>query len=113
MLGSGAGYMRSQLGSMRSALSIYYGDLGGQYPADLDSLNQKYRSAIPELWGGGETAYDVPHARGNGVAYYDEKKAGDTGKWGYWISRSTSGMDAAIWIDCTHADPNGVSWNQY
>src|ERR1035437_2659925 len=46
---SGEGASKGNLGAIRSALSIYYGDMEGQYPADLASLtvSGKYLSNIP------------------------------------------------------------------
>src|SRR5438105_2253414 len=47
---SNEGSTKGNLASLRSALSVYYGDMEGQYPADPVSLtvNGKYLSAIPE-----------------------------------------------------------------
>src|SRR5262249_45287569 len=43
------GETKGNLGAIRSAISIYYGDMDGQYPADLLglSLNKKYIASIP------------------------------------------------------------------
>src|SRR5580704_14267389 len=43
------GSTKGNLGSIRSAMSIYYGDMEGQYPADMASLTVagKYLAAIP------------------------------------------------------------------
>ena len=47
------GSAKGNLGSMRSAVSIYYADTEGSYPADLSVLlnNAKYLAAIPTLKG--------------------------------------------------------------
>src|SRR5271155_1123123 len=49
VLKSKEGATRGSLGSIRSALSIYYGDMEGQYPSDPSSLtiNGKYLNSIP------------------------------------------------------------------
>src|SRR3989442_6815513 len=46
---SSEGASKGNVGSIRSALSIYYGDMEGQYPADLSSLTVagKYLSSVP------------------------------------------------------------------
>ena len=45
------GATKGSLGALRSALSIYYADMEGQYPADMNSLttNGKYLSTIPTV----------------------------------------------------------------
>src|SRR5947199_9410501 len=46
---SGEGASKGNLGALRSAMSIYYGDLEGQYPATTDALTVggKYLGQIP------------------------------------------------------------------
>src|SRR3954465_10374062 len=46
---SSEGASKGNLGSIRSALSIYYGDMEGQYPSDMASLTVagKYLAAVP------------------------------------------------------------------
>ena len=46
---SGEGSSKGNLGALRSALSIYYGDMEGQYPATLNGLTiaGKYLGTIP------------------------------------------------------------------
>ena len=46
---SGEGASKGNLGSIRSSLSIYYGDMEGQYPMQLAALTiaGKYLSALP------------------------------------------------------------------
>src|ERR1700677_4700350 len=46
---SGEGASKGNLGSIRSSLSIYYGDMEGQYPSRLGALTVagKYLSVVP------------------------------------------------------------------
>src|SRR5438045_1305174 len=46
---SSEGASKGNLGAIRSALSIYYGDMEGQYPADMAAMtiNGKYLTTIP------------------------------------------------------------------
>src|SRR3954464_9793574 len=46
---SSEGASKGNLGALRSAMSIYYGDLEGQYPATVDALTigGKYIGAVP------------------------------------------------------------------
>src|SRR2546421_1082483 len=47
---SNEGATKGNLGAIRSALSIYYGDLEGQYPSDVTALTTsgKYLASIPK-----------------------------------------------------------------
>src|SRR5579872_2102361 len=46
---SGEGASKGNLGSIRSSLSIYYGDMEGQYPTQLSGLTVagKYLATVP------------------------------------------------------------------
>ena len=89
---SGEGATKGNLGALRSALAIYYGDAEGQYPATLDALvGPKYIPAIPKaktsahmetaIW----TAYgaDVCTGKTEYGTEIDSTKIKDTGGWGY------------------------------
>ncbi len=123
------GKTKGNLGALRSALSIYYGDMEGTWPSELKSLTVagKYISAIPKAsapnyhasvdsvaqnWGG-----DFP--MGCGAAYFT-----DVGYWAYWDDRAgtCAGMAPAgqrertmgeLYILCTHTDTKGSFWTSY
>ncbi|MEQ1919160.1 MAG: prepilin-type N-terminal cleavage/methylation domain-containing protein, partial [Elusimicrobiota bacterium] len=48
---SSEGQVKGNLGAMKSALSIYYADMEGYYPDDVNSLtiNGKYLATIPSV----------------------------------------------------------------
>jgi uncharacterized RDD family membrane protein YckC len=110
---------KGRLAELRSALSIYYGDAKGVYPADLNALAPKYLPEIPET-----RAPDHPGAAG--VEVYGAEVCGgandpgglvaaklrDTGKWGY-VAAPKSPCDGKLFIDCTHPDLKGVAWYTY
>jgi uncharacterized RDD family membrane protein YckC len=102
---------RGRLGSIRSALSIYYGDMEGQYPDDLASLTAgaKYLSSMPVA----ETG-DI-HPDSNRVRAYPSRSqasGADEGGWGY--ANDPSGADfGSIWVNCSHTDSKGTAWNSY
>lgn len=112
MRDSGVGYMAGNLGSIRSALSIYYGDMEGQYPGDLNSLtiSGKYMSVIPRTWAGGETAYDVPHQPTQEVRHGSAPV--DAGGWLYNNIQGNANIGTVV-IDCTHTDIRGRVWMDY
>src|SRR5947208_1400171 len=60
------GTAKGNLGTMRSALSVYYGDMDGTYPVDVGNLNSltassKYLQVIP-LVALPRTSYSIGHA---------------------------------------------------
>lgn len=109
---SGVGYMTGNLGSIRSAISIYYGSMEGQYPADLNSLTiaGKFMPEIPTAWGGSETAYDVPHRPTKEVRHGSVPSDG-----GGWLYNNIKGNEkiGTVIIDCTHTDIKGRVWANY
>ena len=107
------GAAKGNLGSIRSALSIYYGDKEGAYPKSLDELPSKYLAAIPVL--------DLPDHKPNsewravkGVSTMDDLKTKlkDTGQWLY-VGDSSAKMNGTIVIDCTHVDSRGRPWHGF
>ena len=71
----------ANLGTIRSAVSIYYGDTEGNYPTTLEQLVPRYLRQLPPV---------VTKSRGIqfGVTYYKSfpksiREVKNTGKWGY------------------------------
>jgi hypothetical protein len=101
------GQAKGSLGSIRSALAIYYGDTEGNYPANLDALVPKYIESIPliELPGHQKTSKVtiIKSAKGNTpVAYVKE-----TGGWLYFADPSASDLYGSVYLDCSHKDSKG------
>ena len=111
---------KSRLGALRAAISVYFSDAKGHYPADLNVLAPKY---ISEIAPAGAPAH--PGAAGFEV-YGAEVCSGskelgrelvaaklrDTGKWGLVVAPQAP-CDGTIFIDCTHADSKGGAWYTY
>lgn len=110
------GAAKGNLGAVRSALSIFYGDLEGRYPSDLSelTLNGKYLSAIPSIEVGGHkrtSSYRVIRsAAGNIDGLIPQLK--DTGGWAF-VSSPGSSQNGTVVIDCTHTDSRGMQWFRY
>jgi type II secretory pathway pseudopilin PulG len=126
---SNEGKMKGNLGSMRSALTIYYGDMEGVYPSDLNSLtiSGKYMGAIP--------AVAVPNYHGSTQVIRHNLVTNpfgcgggymlDTGEWIYWSdagalcgsSPAPAGqrqrVQGELWIACSHTDTKATQWSQY
>jgi prepilin-type N-terminal cleavage/methylation domain-containing protein len=104
---SNEGATRGNLGAVRSALSIYYGDMEGQYPDNPYALtiNQKYLRAIP-------TAKAPPYHTDSNTVSLITSQTVDGGGWGYNNS-ATSDALGTIWTKCTHTDTKSKNWSEY
>lgn len=98
---------KAGLGAIRSALSIYYGDMEGQYPSNLAALTigGKYLSALPAI--GPLGLHPASNAVRNGTVPTDE------GGWLYDDSPVRSPNAGSVLINCTHTDAKGSSWTAY
>ena len=103
---SNEGATKGNLGAVRSALSIYYGDLEGVYPANPEQLSVlgKYLSAIPKA--------KSPPYHNDGSAFNIGTGLSDTGGWSY-NNLSTDANFGAIFVNCTHTDSKGNNWSTY
>jgi Tfp pilus assembly protein PilE len=109
--------VKGSLGSVRSAVSIYYSDNDGYFPSDLNiglTTNSKYLQAIPTITIPPVTATNNPGHPGSnlinpeadGTAVTDDTN----GIWWY----TNSGDDLGnIAIACTHLDTKGNVWTSY
>ena len=103
---SNEGASKGNLGSIRGALSIYYGDLEGQYPNDLTSLtlSGKYLSAVPQS--------KAPNYHTDVSTTYNQTTANDAGGWTYNNTTGDANM-GTVWVNCTHTDTKGSIWTAY
>ncbi len=103
---SNEGNVYGNLGAMRSAISIYYADLDGQFPSSVGVLtvSAKYIKAFPEI--------RVPNYHAKTGAIAETTTRGDTNGWGYNNVPSNSNF-GAVWVDCTHTDSKGSIWTGY
>ena len=99
--------VKGKLGSLRSALTIYYSDNEGNFPgADfLASLTigSKYLDAIPTI--GIPTAPDHPPS--NGVHQNTPGEWVGNRAWLYLGFNGTGSLN----VFCTHTDSNGTTWS--
>jgi prepilin-type N-terminal cleavage/methylation domain-containing protein len=109
------GRTKANLGTIRSALSIYYGDMEGSYPigaaanvlADL-ALSGKYLVAVPNA--------DLPRT-GNNSGHPSTNTAvtsaaTDAGGWVY-ENRTTVSTWGRVAVNCDHMDTRGTVWSVY
>jgi general secretion pathway protein G len=108
---SAEGTSKGNLGGIRSALSVYYGDMEGQYPADLASLTvvSKYFQAIPVA--------KAPNYHSDNSVIEEQAAADDQGgsPSGGWVydNIATDPNVGVIWVNCTHTDTKGTTWTSY
>ncbi len=111
------GSTKGNLSSLRSAISVYYADNDGLFPADnlaCLTVNGKYLKEIPQVYVPGH------HNKNNIVQDNDNWGMGamgfvDTGAWLYW--NWTMDLDPRhqgdVWVGCTHTDTKGVYWTTF
>lgn len=97
---------KGNLGAIRSALSIYYGDPEGQYPDDIAALTigGKYLTSIPAV--GPLDNHPASSKARLGSQLTDE------GGWLYNNSAKDANV-GVVMINCTHTDVKGTVWASY
>ncbi len=103
---SSEGASKGNLGSIRSALSIYYGDMEGQYPSDLASLTiaGKYLSSVPVA--------KAPNYHSDSSTINNATSSNDGGGWSYNNTVGDANL-GTVWVNCTHTDTKGSVWTTY
>ncbi len=105
---------KSNLGVIRSALSIYFADNSDIYPSDdLACLVDKYIPKTPGSW---TPPY---HTESTTVENNDDLGMGailatDNGQWKYWNWQTAGGREwGDVWVGCTHTDIKGAYWTSF
>ena len=109
------GAAKGNLGAIRSALSIYYGDQQGVYPKSLSQLtdNAKYLAHIPKIKVGDHPESDSVLVV-TGIKDMSELKGKLTDKGGWaFVADPASPLAGTIVINCTHRDTRGTEWYRY
>ena len=105
---SGEGASKGNLGSIRSSLSIYYGDMEGQYPTQLAGLTVagKYLATVPNA--------KTPNYHTDASTEADGTLVGivDGGGWAFNNIVSDSNLGNMV-VKCTHTDTKGSIWTSY
>ena len=105
---SGEGATKGNLGSIRSAVSIYYGDMEGVYPADVTALtiSGKYLTSMPPA--------KLPnyHSDRNWANFGLFTAMSGDGGWYYNNVAGDANVGQTV-VNCTHTDSKGSLWSQY
>ena len=105
------GASKGNLGSIRSALSIYYGDMEGMYPSQLGGLTVagKYLSTIPLAKA---PNYHQETATESDGLLLPANAITDAGGWAYNNVAGDSNT-GGLAVNCTHTDTKGSIWTSY
>jgi prepilin-type N-terminal cleavage/methylation domain-containing protein len=106
------GRTKANLGTIRSALSIYYGDTEGWYPTTASSLDaltigQKYLQALPRA-DLPATVQSAGHSAINDVG----NTPNDTAGW-YYNNTNGNATWGTVQVRCTHNDLRAAAWSSY
>jgi general secretion pathway protein G len=105
---SGEGSTKGNLGTMRSAVSIYYGDMEGVYPNGLAALtiSGKYLTSIPVT--------RLPNYHGD-VAFTNAGLfTAMSGDGGWYLDNVAADANVGqIIVNCSHTDSKGTVWSAY
>jgi prepilin-type N-terminal cleavage/methylation domain-containing protein len=109
------GRTKANMGTIRSALSIYYGDTEGWYPVagggnDLVILTTggRYLQSIPKA--------DLPrttNCAGHGSVNTETNTAQDTAGWYYDAGGAGSSTWGKVMVNCSHQDLKAKIWTSY
>jgi prepilin-type N-terminal cleavage/methylation domain-containing protein len=95
--------VKGSLGSVRSAVSIYYSDTEGVFPADATNLstalctNEKYLTVLPFM--------SIPAPANHGQTNSASVSLADGSGWFYASS------DGRVAVACTHTDTKSSTWS--
>ena len=108
---SGEGASKGNLGAIRSALSIYYGDMEGQYPSVLAGMTVagKYLAVVPNAK---TPNYHTDKSTENDGSLTLAATINDAGGWAYnnVIGDTNIGNMS---VNCSHTDTKGSIWTSY
>jgi len=108
------GRTKANLGTIRSALSIYYGDTEGWYPTTAANLTDlttsgKYLQNVPNA-DLPKTANSAGHSATNTVV---NAIADATAGWYYNNGGASANGWGAVAVNCTHNDLRSIVWSTY
>lgn len=109
------GKTKGNLGMIRAALSVYYGDHQGIYPQKVEELLPQYMGSVPPILLPG-----TGHSASVQVLVLTQVKdeadlrsqLKDSGQWVY-VADPYSPERGMFLIDCIHSDLKGNPWSRY
>ena len=119
---------KGTLGSLRSAVSIYYGDTEGIYPGNLFVAITSGAKYMPNISGVASLGvYNIPanasNSNGHGTVNASRDASvlsasvtslpNDGASTAPLFYNSTSSVSGEVYINCTHADAKGSIWTSF
>ena len=103
---SSEGASKGNLGSIRSALSIYYGDMEGQYPFQLAALtlSGKYLATVPNA--------KTPNYHSDKATEVNASSSNDAAGWLYNDLSGDPNLGTVL-VNCTDTDTKNSIWTTY
>lgn len=104
------GTTKGNLGTIRSALAVYYSNMTTQYPAELAVLTvgNSYLNSFPKSNPEPYHESSAAIVEGTGRTATD-----DTGGWGYSNDSGDLTNFGIVWVNCTHTDSKNEFWTRY
>jgi prepilin-type N-terminal cleavage/methylation domain-containing protein len=114
---SSEGASKGNLGALRSAMSIYYGDMEGTYPGNMTALTLggKYLTVVPPAkapnYHPDLATVVLLAAEADNIAVANADPT-NTGGW-YYNNQATNANVGNSLVNCTHTDTKGSIWSGY
>jgi len=107
------GATKGNLGTIRSSLSIYYGDTEGYYPTDVTSFtslttSQKYLQGVPNC----NLPKTINNSGHGSTSTVLNGAAGDGAGWNYNNTQTATAWGQVV-VNCSHNDIKGIMWTSY
>jgi prepilin-type N-terminal cleavage/methylation domain-containing protein len=104
---SSEGASKGNLGAIRSALSIYYGDMEGEYPLNLATLTiaGKYLNPVPQA--------KAPNYHQDTSGVTEGASSSDDGAGWLYNNLAADPNLGSVYVNCTHTDSKGSIWTSY
>jgi prepilin-type N-terminal cleavage/methylation domain-containing protein len=116
---SNEGATKGNLGAIRSAMSIYYGEMEGWYPTSdpgpiMTMEGGKYIKTVPPSYAPPyhSQSFTFDMSAANGTAEGTTSKGG----WSYQQNSTPASTDQQwgnVWVNCTHTDSKNTTWSAY
>jgi prepilin-type N-terminal cleavage/methylation domain-containing protein len=115
---SNEGATKGNLGAIRSAMSIYYGEMEGWYPTTnpgpiMTMEGGKYIKAVPPSY---EPPYHASSFAFDLTPPSGTVESGVAGAWAYQENPTPLVTDQPwgnVWVNCTHTDSKNTTWSAY
>lgn len=107
--------VKGNLGAVRSAVSIYYGDMEGEYPANLFTGLTNANKYLPSQSGLGN--FSIPKTgatnTGHDCARTVAANVDQDGTFGDQAGVYYSSTNGEAYVSCSHNDTKGNVWTSY